>query len=136
MVGQVAMKVMANDYAITMACSSGQLELNAFMPLIAESLLESLETLNNAVNIFRIKCIEGIKVNEAKCSENLRKSAVLATALIHYIGYEESAKITRKAVLEDKTVKEVLIEEGIMEEKDIDRILNPYEITKPGIPGK
>lgn len=136
MVGQVAMKVMANDYAITMACSSGQLELNAFMPLIAESLLESLEILNNAVNIFRIKCIEGIKVNEAKCSENLRKSAVLATALIHYIGYEESAKITRKAVLEDKTVKEVLMEEGIMEEKDIDRILNPYEITKPGIPGK
>lgn len=136
MVGQVAMKVMANDYAITMACSSGQLELNAFMPLIAESLLESLEILNNAVNIFRIKCIEGIKVNEAKCSENLRKSAVLATALIHYIGYEESAKITRKAVLEDKTVKEVLMEEGIMKEKDIDRILNPYEITKPGIPGK
>lgn len=136
MVGQVAMKVMANDYAITMACSSGQLELNAFMPLIAESLLESLEILNNAVNIFRIKCIEGIKVNEAKCSENLRKSAVLATALIYYIGYEESAKITRKAILEDKTVKEVLMEEGIMEEKDIDRILNPYEITKPGIPGK
>lgn len=136
MVGQVSMKVMANDYAITMACSSGQLELNAFMPLIAESLLESLELLDNAVGIFRVKCIEGIKVDEAKCSKNLTGSAVLATALVHYIGYDESGRIAKKAVIENKTVKDVLLEEGLMNEQDIDKILNPYEITKPGIPGK
>ena len=98
MIGQVAMRVMANDYAITMAASSGQLELNAFMPLIAESLLESLELLNNGVTIFREKCIEGIIPNKEKCQENLEKSAVLAAALIHHIGYDQAAYIARKAL--------------------------------------
>ena len=136
MVGQVAMKVMANDYAITMACSSGQLELNAFMPLIAESLLESLEILNNAIGIFRDKCIQGIMVDQGKCSENLNKSAVLATALIHYIGYDEAGRVAKKAIAENKTIKKVVLDEGLFNEQDIDKILNTYEITKPGIPGK
>ncbi len=135
MIGQVAMRVMANDYAITMAASSGQLELNAFMPLIAESLLESLELLNNGVTIFREKCIEGIIPNKEKCQATLEKSAVLAAALVHHIGYDQAAHITRKALREDKTIREVLKEETIFSNSRIDEILNPYEVTKPGIPG-
>ncbi|KJR47663.1 Aspartate ammonia-lyase [Desulfosporosinus sp. I2] len=135
MIGQVAMRVMANDYAITMAASSGQLELNAFMPLIAESLLESLELLNNGVTIFREKCIEGIIPNKEKCQETLEKSTVLAAALVHHIGYDQAAHIARKALREDKTIREVLIEETIFSNSRIDEILNPYEVTKPGIPG-
>jgi aspartate ammonia-lyase len=135
MIGQVAMRVMANDYAITMAASSGQLELNAFMPLIAECLLESLELLNNGVKIFREKCIEGIKANKEKCQENLEKSAVLAVALVHHIGYDQAAHIARKALSEDKTIKEILKEENVFPDSRIDEILNPFEVTKPGIPG-
>ena len=93
------------NYAITMAASSGQLELNAFMPLIAESLLESLELLNHGVTIFREKCIEGILANKQRCQENLDKSAVLAAALIHHIGYEQAAQIATKALREDKTIR-------------------------------
>jgi len=135
MIGQVAMRVMANDYAITMAASSGQLELNAFMPLIAESLLESLELLNNGVTLFREKCIEGIKPNKEKCQEHLEKSAVLAAVLIHHIGYDQAAHIARKALRDDKTIRDILIEETVFPETKIDEILNPFEVTKPGIPG-
>lgn len=136
MVAQVSIKVMANDYAITQAAAFGQLELNAFMPIIAESLLESLELLNSSVNIFREKCIEGIKVKEEKCRENLEKSAVLATALVHYIGYDKAGEIAKKALREERSVKEVLLQEGVMKEEEIDRILRTTEVTKPGIPGE
>jgi len=135
MIGQIAMRVMANDYAITMAASSGQLELNAFMPLIAESLLESLELLNQGVTIFREKCIEGILANKQRCQENLDKSAVLAATLIHHIGYEQAAQIASKALTENKTIRDVLKEDRVFPDSRIDEILNPYEVTKPGIPG-
>lgn len=136
MTAQVAMRVMANDYAITMACSSGQLELNAFMPLIAEALLESLQLLNDAVTIFNEKCIKGIKVNIEKCNENLEKSAVLATALVHYIGYDKAGDIAQRALEKHKSIKEIVLEEGILNKEEVERILNPYQVTKPGIPGK
>lgn len=135
MIGQVAMRVMANDYAITMAASSGQLELNAFMPLIGECLLESLELLNHGVTIFREKCIEGITPNIEKCRATLENSAVLAAALVHHIGYDQAAQIARKALREDKTIRDVLREENIFTDSRIDEILNPFEVTKPGIPG-
>ncbi len=136
MVAQVAMRVIANDSAITMASSSGQLELNAFLPLIAESLLESLELLNDAVVLFRERCIKGIIVNEDKCKENLEKSTSLVTALIHHIGYDKASEIAKKALKEDKTIRKLLKEENILKEEEINKILNPYEVTKPGIPGK
>ncbi|WP_069650713.1 aspartate ammonia-lyase [Caloranaerobacter ferrireducens] len=136
MVAQVAMKVIANDYTITLASSSGQLELNAFIPLIAESLLESLELLNDAVVLFREKCIEGIKVNEKRCRENLERSTALVTALVHHIGYDRASEIAKKALKNNKTIREVLREENILTEEEIDKILNPYQVTKPGIPGK
>ncbi|MDA8222558.1 aspartate ammonia-lyase [Desulfosporosinus sp.] len=135
MIGQLAMRVMANDYAITMAASSGQLELNAFMPLIAESLLESLELLDNGIIIFREKCIEGIVPNKDKCQATLEKSAVLAAALVHHIGYDQAAHIARRALREDKTIREVLKEDDVLSDCRINEILNPFEVTKPGIPG-
>jgi aspartate ammonia-lyase len=135
MVAQVSMKVIANDGAITMASSMGQLELNAFTPLIAESLLESLELLNKCVIIFREKCIENITVNEEKCKENLEKSTSLVTALVHHIGYDKASKVAKKALKDGKTIRDILYEENILTKEKIDEILNPYELTKPGIPG-
>lgn len=136
MIGQVAMRVMANDYAITLAASSGQLELNSFMPLIAESLLESLELLNQGVTVFREKCIIGIKANKEKCRETLEKSAVLAAALVHHLGYDQAAYLAGKALREDKSIREVMKEETTFPDSRIDEILNPLEVTKPGIPGR
>ena len=135
MVAQISMRVIANDSVITTASSMGQLELNAFSPIIAESLLESLELLDSCVIIFREKCIEDISVNEERCKNNLENSTVLVTALVHHIGYDKASMIATKALKEGKSVKNVLIEENIMPEEKIDEIFNPYELTKPGIPG-
>lgn len=136
MMAQVSMKVISNDTAITLAASYGQLQLNAFSPLIAEEILESLELLTNSVNIFNDKCIKLLKINEAKCKENLYNSTAVVTALIHHIGYDTASKIAKKAILENKTIKEILLKENILNEIEIEKILNPYEITKPGMPGK
>jgi aspartate ammonia-lyase len=135
MIGQVAMRVMANDYCITMAAAAGQLELNSFMPLIADSLLESLELLNQGVVLFRERCVSGIEARKERCKETLEKSAVLAAALIHHIGYDEAARIAKKALREDTSIRDVLRKEGTLPDLEIDKVLNPLEVTKPGIPG-
>lgn len=105
MVMQVAMKVMANDTAISMAASHGEFELNAFMPLIADSLLESLELLANAVEIFRNKCILPLKANIIKCRENLENSFAFATSYTKQLGYDRVAQIIKEANYDVKTVK-------------------------------
>lgn len=135
MIVQVGIKVISNDTSITMAAQYGQFELNAFMPIIADSLLESLEIMKNGIKIFREKCIEVIEVDEEKCKEYLLKSTSLSTALINHIGYDQAAEIAKKALITNKTVKDVLVEDGIMTEEKADEVLNPYQVTKPGIPG-
>ncbi len=135
MVGQISMRVIANDNAITAASMNGQLELNAFTPLIAECLLESLELLDRGVKIFREKCIEKIKVNQETCRKHLEKSSALVTALIHHIGYDKASEIAKKAIRGDKSIRQILTEENILPEDRIEQILNPYDLTKPGIPG-
>lgn len=136
MVSQVSMKVIANDTSITFAASNGQLELNAFSPLIAENILESLQILNNAVISLTDNCIKNIKVNIEKCKLNLNSSTALITALEYYIGYDKAAEIAKKIVEENKPLRAILINENILSEDLIDKILNPFALTSPGIPGK
>ena len=136
MVAQVSLRVIANDSAITMASSMGQLELNAFTPLIAESLLESLELLDRSVMIFKEKCIIGLKVNKDRCLENLEKSLVSATALVPHLGYDKASSISKKALATGKTIREILLEDQILPEEIIDKILSPSELIKTNIPGK
>jgi len=136
MIGQVSMKVIANDHAITLAAMSGQLELNAFVPLIAESLLESLEIMTNAVVVFQSKCIDPIIVNEQVCLEHLENSTALATALVHHLGYDKAGEIAKKSLAEKRKIKDIVLDEKLLTEEEIKKILNPYQITNPGIPGK
>lgn len=135
MIAQISMKVMANDTAISLAAAFGQLQLNAFSPLIAESILESLEILTNGITIFKEKCIDSLKINSEKCLEHLNASTALVTALVHHIGYDKASFIAKKALKEKKSIKTLVLEEKLLTEEEIDKILNPYEITKPGIPG-
>lgn len=135
MTGLVAMRVIANDTAVTLAAAGGQLELNAFMPLIADALLESLEILTNAVNLFGERCVRGIRICEQRCHEHVMNSSVLAAALIHHIGYEKSAEIAKQASREGRTVQQVLLETQLLPEEEIVRILNPCQVTRPGVPG-
>ncbi|SET06442.1 aspartate ammonia-lyase [Natronincola peptidivorans] len=135
MVSQMAMKIMANDQAITLAAMNGQLELNAFTPLIAEALLESLEMMTKAILLFKEKCLEDIIINEDICKKNLSASCAIATALLHHIGHHHASELVKKAQQEKKDIATVLRESHILPEDAVKRILDPYEITKPGIPG-
>lgn len=135
MVAQVAFKVIANDSAITSAAMSGQLELNAFTPLIAESLLESLDIMRSAIQIFENRCVATIKVNETICLENVEKSSALATALVHHLGYEKASEIAKTAQRQGKTIRQIMQDMGTYDEL-LNKVLDPHQITKPGIPGK
>ena len=129
---QVAQKVIANDLLITNLVSLGNLELNAYMPMISETLLESLELLTNVVDKFDNQCVKHITVNKDKCAENLEKSYSLITPLISLIGYDKASQIVKRAQSQNMTIKQVLIDERIYEIEELDRLLDPHNITKPG----
>lgn len=135
-INQIAFKIMGNDLAITMAAQAGQLELNAFLPLIAENLFEMLDLLKNGIRIFIDKCINGIKADKERCTELLEKSHVLAAALIGHIGYDGAAGLVKKCSTSNRTIRQVLEDEKILDDELINLVLNPLEMTKPGIPGK
>jgi aspartate ammonia-lyase len=134
-INQIAFQVMGNDMTVTMAAQSGQLELNAFLPIIAHNLFETLDLLRNGIGIFIKRCIDGITANKERCKEMVKESYVEVPALIRHIGYVEASSLAKKCVEENKNIREMLIENGIIDKDKIDKILNPLELTKPGIPG-
>lgn len=136
MLGTAAMRVIANDAAVTLAAGSGQLELNAFMPLIADALLDSLELLEQAVHLFNERCVKGIQVCEQRCKELLEHSTGLAAAFVGPIGYERSAEVAIQARAEGKSIRQVLLERGLLTADQIDGILHPEQLTTPGVPGR
>lgn len=135
MVTEVAYQVMSFDEAITSAAFSGQLELNAFLPLITFNLLTGLKLLINAVMIFRTHCIEGIKANPERCGKWLEDSLCLATALAPYIGHDRAGELSKKARMEGKTIREAALQGGLFTQEELDSIFTPQELTRPGIAG-
>ncbi len=132
---QAAIKVISNDSALTTAVSMGNLELNAFMPLIADTLLESLDLLNNASLIFA-KCINELSVNRKKCSENVNASTATLTALIAKIGYKEAEEISCEARKTDKTVREIILDKNILTEEEFNKITGPETVMQLGTKNK
>lgn len=124
MMTQVAIKVMANDQAISMCAASGNFELNAFMPLIADSLLESLNILKESIKIFRSKCIELILPVEENCKKHLDSSLVLITSLTPYIGYDMATKIINESENNPEKIKSLIIEKNLIAEDKLDEILD------------
>lgn len=134
-VTQAAYQVMANDLAITLAAQAGQLELNAFLPLIAHNLFQQLDLLHNAVTIFVTRCIAGIEVRGEHCLTQVEESFGLVTAVAPYIGYEVATHVAREAARTGRSVKQVLLDEGLFTAEELSVVLSPQEMTKPGIPG-
>lgn len=135
-INQIAFQIMGNDLTITLAAQSGQLELNAFLPVIAHNLFEMLDLLKGGIRVFIDKCIRGITADERRCRQLVEESFVLVTALAGHIGYEQATEISIKCMETGKTVREILIEENILPKEILDKVLNPINMTKPGIPGK
>ena len=130
-VSQVAFSVIGNDTAITLAAEAGQLELNAFEPVIFYKLFESLHTLNNAVKTLVTNCIEGIQVNRERCAALVYESVGTVTALNPYIGYKKAAELAKEALNRNVKIKDLVIEKHMMDEETLEKILNPYAMTEP-----
>ena len=124
-INQIAFNIIGNDTTVTYASEEGQLELNAFEPIIFHCLFESLDTLHNGIVTFTNNCIKDITVNSGQCKDNIEKSIGIVTALCPYIGYAKSSKLAKQALSEKKNIRDILIRENIMPEDKIDSILNP-----------
>ena len=128
-VSQVAFLVIGNDVTVSMAAEGGQLELNAFEPVIFYKLFESLTCLANAVETLTVNCVEGIVANRERCEELLHSSVGVVTALCPYIGYKKAASIAKEALKTGKKVKDLVLSYGLMDEVTLEKVLNPYEMT-------
>ncbi|MBQ9756295.1 MAG: aspartate ammonia-lyase [Clostridia bacterium] len=128
-INQIAFNVIGNDMTVTMAVEAGQLELNAFEPILFKCLFESVETLTNGVKVFTKDCIKGVTVNQDKCTDEVERSIGIVTALCPYVGYTKASKLAKKALRENKRVKDVIKEEKILPEQDIVKILDPSKMV-------
>lgn len=129
-VSQVAFNIMGNDFTITMAAEAGQLELNAFEPVLFYNLFESIETLRNATKTFVDNCILGITANKERCAQLVNDSVGIVTVLCPYIGYKKSADIAKEALKTGISVKEIILREGILSIRELDEILDPVSMTE------
>ena len=132
---QVAFQVIGNDHTISMASEAGQLELNVMEPVLVFNLLQSLTIMKNVFTAFTENCLQGIEANEERMKEYVEKSVGVLTAVNPHIGYEVAARLAREAILSGRSIRELCIEEGVLTAEELDLILDPYEMTHPGIAG-
>ncbi|MDR0484988.1 MAG: aspartate ammonia-lyase [Alphaproteobacteria bacterium] len=130
-VNQVCFQVIGNDTAISFAAEGGQLELNAFEPLMVLNLLESINMLKNGLKTLRINLVDGLVVNEKVCQHHAENNISIVTALNSYIGYKKSTMVAQKCLEENKSVYQVVLELGLMEESKLKEVLNLNEMVYP-----
>jgi aspartate ammonia-lyase len=130
-VNQVAFQIMADDLAITLASQAGQLELNAFLPLIAKNLFEMLDLLQHVLPLFINRCIKGIKSNTECCLQKLEGSFVLATVLSGYLGYDMATDVALICQKTGRPVREIVLEKKLLDQKTLDEILKPERLITP-----
>ena len=128
-VTMVAVQVMGNDVAVSMAASQGNFELNVFMPVCIYNFLQSARLLAEAIRSFNKNCAVGIKANKEKMHHNLHNSLMLVTALNPYIGYENAAKTAKKAFKDNISLKEACVELGFLTAEKFDEVFHPEEMV-------
>jgi len=133
-VSQAAMMVMAYDQAIAHACSAGSLELNPFLPLVADALLNSLDLLTNACSILRRNCVEGLEADADRCRQHVQSSTATLTALVAAIGYEKTQEIARQAQHSTRTIREVVVERGFLTQQQFEELVSPAAVMRLGTP--
>jgi fumarate hydratase class II len=129
---QVCARVIGNDATVTWAAANGNFELNVMMPVLADAILESIRLLANVCNVFREKCVTGIRANVARCNELVEYSMAMVTSLAPIIGYDKAAEIAKESAKTGKTVRQICRERQILPEAELNKALDPVEMTKPG----
>src|SRR5438128_2827745 len=130
--GLVAAQVYGNDAAIGLCGSLGQLELNVMMPVIAYDLLQSIEILANGSRVLSEKCVSGITADRERCYGYADRSLMVVTAITPHIGYDNAAKVAKKAIAENKSIRQVILEEKILPKEKLDEVLDLKKMTKGG----
>lgn len=135
-VNQVAFNIIGNDVTITMAAEAGQLELNAFEPIVFYCMFQSIDTLTYAVRTFIDNCVTGITANETRCRYLVENSIGIITAICPHVGYQKAADIAKKALKTGESVRALILQENLLTEEQLDHILDPVHMTEPGISEK
>jgi fumarate hydratase class II len=130
-VTMVCAQVIGNDVTVTVAGQAGNFELLVMLPVMAFNLLQSVELLGRAAENFSLRCVEGIKADEARCRDSIEKSLAMCTALAPEIGYDAAAKIAKLAYRTGRTVREVAIREKVLPEERLQELLDPWRMTRP-----
>lgn len=135
LINQIAFQVIGNDHTICLASEAGQLELNVMEPVLVFNLFQSISIMNNGFRSFTDHCLADIEANEKRLKEYVEKSAGVITAVNPHLGYEAAARIAREAILTGQSIRDLCLQNDVLTEEELDIILNPYEMTKPGIAG-
>jgi len=134
-VNQVAFQVIGNDHTICLASEAGQFELNVMEPVLVFNLLQSISIMTNAFVVFRTFLVEGLTANADRMKAYVDNSVGVITAINPHVGYETAARIAREANLSGKPVRELILRDKVLTKEQLDAILDPFEMTKPGIAG-
>jgi len=135
MLNQVCFQVIGCDMTVALASEAGQLELNVMMPVIAWNALLSSTILREGITVFRTRCVDGITANEDRARELLDRSTALATALSPYIGYAATAELAKESVKTGRSIRDLVLARGLLDQDRLDRILSADAMTRGGIVG-
>ena len=124
----VAVQVLGNDAAIGFAASQGNFELNVFMPVLIYNFLQSARLLSDSMLSFHDHCVSGVKANREKMHDNLHNSLMLVTALNPHIGYENAARVAKKAYKENTSLKEACVALGYLTAEEFDKVFHPEKM--------
>lgn len=127
---QVCFKVIGNDTTVAFAAEAGQLQLNVMEPVIAQSIMESITWLTNAMNTLREKCVNGITVNKERCYDMVKNSIGIVTALNPLIGYKNSTKVAKEALETNRSVYDIVLEKGLLTKEQLDKALDPKNMIR------
>jgi fumarate hydratase class II len=133
MMMQVVAQVVGNDATVTWSGANGNFELNVMMPVMAHNLLESIDLLATASKTFASRCVDGIEVNVDRVRELLERNAVVVTALNPHIGYDNGARIVKEAAATGRSIRELVLESGLMTPEELDAALDLKKMTEGGI---
>ncbi len=134
-INQISFQVQGNDHSVALAGQAGQLELNVMMPVLVFNLYQSLDIMIQGARIFSEKCIRGLTAHRERCRKMVEESLGIITAISPHIGYEAASRVAKKALETGRPLRQILLEEGMLSSKELDIILDPLEMTEPGISG-
>ncbi|GAE24776.1 aspartate ammonia-lyase [Halalkalibacter wakoensis JCM 9140] len=134
-INQISFQVIGNDHTISLASEAGQLELNVMEPVLVFNLLQSFSILQNGMRVFTDFAIEGLTANVDRCLEMVERSVGIVTAINPHVGYEVASRVAKEAIQSNRPIREICLERGILSEEELNEILDPKEMTNPGIAG-